>query len=83
MNAYLFCKIYRKIDGRFVQISRSVFRTRESTLGFVNGSGTCLNIMVLIAAVALMCANPQVWIDVDIILSREAKIYGIMLGGDA
>ena len=82
VNPYLFCFIYHNIDVRFTVGIRSVSRPRGSPLGCVNGSGTCLYIVVLIAAVSLMRTNPQIWIGVDFILSREANSYG-MLGDDA
>ena len=68
MNPYLICYGSRKFDARFVYVSRSVSRPRGSTLGVENRIDTFLLIPQLIAAVGVIQAHPQVWIDVDFIL---------------
>ena len=68
MNPYLICYVSRKIDARFVCVSRSVSRPRGSTLGVENRTKALLFILKLIAAVGVIQAHPQVWIDVDFIL---------------
>ena len=73
MNPHLLCYVSREFDGRFVHVSRSVSRTRVSTLGVENGTKALLFILVLVAAVGVMQAHPQVWIGVDLILFRETN----------
>ena len=70
MNPYLFCYVSRKIDRHFVYLFRSVSRSPESTLGAENGTNALLFILLVIAAVGVIQARPQVWIGIDFILLR-------------